>query len=341
VEQGDDEAILLLATRLWAYWYFSGTADAADWLERAVAAPGSGHVSWRVQARIGLALLLVNLDRDEEGRSRRLMSEALTLALEHGDAEAAAFARHFLAQFAAAEGRLDEHDTLMSQAIETFRSCGRSQLEAFGYANLAWTSMARGDLDQARGQCERASVLIGEADIYLRPHVLAQLALTEAAAGDAVRGEHTAAEAVSAARSLPGRQILVMALVRSAETAVISGRPEQAPAVLDELLGVLRDLGTRMWVAETLELTAIVVAPKRPETAATLLGSAISLRGAMREESGVLAVLTERLAACRAQVVALLGTAVASEHEHNGAAMHPAEVLSYARAQLGATTAPA
>ena len=171
--------------------------------------------------------------------------------------------------------------------------------------------------------------------------MLAQLALTEAATGDAVRAEHTAAEAVSAARSLPGRQILVMTLVRSAETAVISGRPEQAPAVLDELLGVLRDLGTRMWVAETLELTAIVLAPRRPEAAATLLRSAISLRGAMREESGVLVVLTERLAACRAEVGASLGTAPASEHEHNGAAMHPAEVLAYARAQLGATTAPA
>jgi non-specific serine/threonine protein kinase len=340
-EQGDSEAILRLATPLWAYWFFVGTADAADWLERAVAAPGFGDISWRINARIGLALLLVNFNRDEEGRSRRLMSEALALALEHGDAEAAAWVRHFLAQFAAAEGRLDEHDALTFEAMETFRSCGRRQWEAFSYANLAWISMAHGDLGQARGQCQQAAALIGDADSYVRPHILGQLALMEAAAGDAMRAEHTAAEAVSAARSLPGRQILIMALVRSAEAAVISSRPEQAAAALDELLGVLRDVGIRMWVAEALELTAIVLGPNRPVAAATLLGSAMGLRGAMREEAGVLAVLTERLAVCRAQVLASLGSAPAAEQEHNGATMHPAEVLAYARAQLRAAAASA
>lgn len=64
-----------------------------------------------------------------------------------------------------------------------------------------------------------------------------------------------------------------------------------------------------------------------------LLGSALAVRGSLHEETGVLAVITERLAACRAQVAVALG-AGAAECERRGAAMHPAEVLAYARAEL-------
>lgn len=161
------------------------------------------------------------------------------------------------------------------------------------------------------------------------------MALVEAAAGNEDRAERYAAETLVAARLLPGRRPLVMALVRAAEAAVISDRFEAAQPYLDELLAVLRELGGRGWVAEALELTAIVLLPARPEVAATLLGSAMGLRESLREEAGVRPVLAERLAVCGAQVAARLGDAQAVEYHRHGATMHPAEVLAYARAAVG------
>jgi hypothetical protein len=80
----------------------------------------------------------------------------------------------------------------------------------------------------------------------------------------------------------------------------------------------------------SLELTAIVLAPERPAAAATLLGSASGLRGSLREEGGVLALLSERLSACRAQIATMVGDG-AAERERTGATMHLAEILAYAR----------
>lgn len=67
----------------------------------------------------------------------------------------------------------------------------------------------------------------------------------------------------------------------------------------------------------------------------------MQLRGARREEQGVLAVLTDRLGACWELMTTALGTDETRERGRLGAAMHPTEVLAYARAELrAATTVP-
>jgi hypothetical protein len=65
-----------------------------------------------------------------------------------------------------------------------------------------------------------------------------------------------APEAVEAARRLPGRRTLVMALVRSAEVSLAADRPTDALPALDEALGLLDLLGVSDWVSDTLALTA-------------------------------------------------------------------------------------
>ncbi|MDQ3943587.1 MAG: hypothetical protein M3357_00215, partial [Actinomycetota bacterium] len=193
-------------------------------------------------------------------------------------------------------------------------------------------------LDSARHHGGRALALVADTDDYMLAQGLGQLAIVEAVAGDAERAQRYAARAVSAAREIPGRRPLVMALVRAVEAATISDRAVAARDQLNELLGVLRELGGPGWVAEALELTAIILAPEQPHAAATLLGCAMALRGSLREQGGALAVLTERLRACRAHIASVLGEAGAAERERTGAAMHTAEILAYARTELRAVT---
>lgn len=64
----------------------------------------------------------------------------------------------------------------------------------------------------------------------------------------------------------------------------------------------------------------------------------MALRGSLREDGGLLAVLAERVAACSASATDALGAAAAAEHERRGAALHLDEVLAHARAELQATT---
>lgn len=336
-EQGDSEAVARLAVPQFCYWHFSGMPDAVEWLERAVSAPRCDDPVVRVQARLGLNTVLMNVgDRDSVTRSGAMQKEALALAVESGYKLGEAWARMGRAQAVGSQGRLEASEALACEALEALPPGSSPSLEALGHILRTAASMARGDLDSARHHGGRALALVEDTDDYMLAQGLGQMAILEAVAGDAERAQRYAARAVSAAREIPGRRPLVMALVRAVEAATISDRAVAARDQLNELLGVLRELGGPGWVAEALELTAIILAPEQPHAAATLLGCAMALRGSLREQGGALAVLTERLRACRTHIASVLGEAGVAERERTGAAMHTAEILAYARTELRA-----
>ncbi|MGQ0466922.1 MAG: ATP-binding protein [Sporichthyaceae bacterium] len=331
-DRDDGAAGLRLASSQWVYWMLTGTAGATAWMQRAVTAPGCDHIALRVHARCGLAMLLLNTGAAEAGRCAALMREAVDLAVEHDD-DSAAWARMLLGQVLAGGGRLDEAELLYGQALEAFQALGSRYRQAFVQGMLAHLAIARGDLGEARRLLEQALALSSGDDDYVQVYALGPLALLDAVAGEQDLAHRRAAHAVRVARDFPGRQVLVMALTRAAETALVGERFDALVAVLDELLGLLREVGSPRWVAETLEIAAVVLAPDRPEAAATLLGSADALRGSLREEGRFLAVLAHRVAGCGASTEAALGTA-AAERRRRGAAMHLDEVLAYARAEV-------
>ncbi|MGH8974896.1 MAG: ATP-binding protein, partial [Acidimicrobiia bacterium] len=338
-EQGDSEAVARLAVPQFCYWYFSGMPDGVEWLERAVSAPLCDNPVLSVQARLGLNSVLLGVGGpDSVTRAGAMQEEALVLAVESGYELGAAWARMYRAQAVGSQGRLEASEALACEALEALPPGSSASLEALGHILRAGASMARGGLDSARDHGARALALVEDTDDYMLAQGLGHMAILEGVAGDAEGAQRYATRAVSAAREIPGRRPLVMALVRSVEAATISSRAVAAQDQLDELLGALRELGGPGWVAEALELTAIILAPEQPEAAATLLGSAMALRGSLREEGGALAVLTERLCTCRAQITSVLGEAGAAERERTGAAMHTAEVLAYARTELRAVT---
>jgi tetratricopeptide (TPR) repeat protein len=280
-------------------------------------------------------MLLAVRGDEAADRFQPLMREALAIADDGEDEIGAAWARVCLAQAAAAEGRFDEGEVMVRE-VEALYPGRPAELRAWGHILLAGAALEAADLEQAGEQARNALMLTDQTSNFAQAHGRALLALVEASAGRVVLAHQHADAAVAAARLIPGRRTLVMALTRAADAAVVSGQPQAAQPHLDELLGILRDLGTQSWAAEALELTAIVTAPTRPEAAAVLLGSADSLRGLLREERGGHAVVIKRLAACRHQVVTRLGEADAAAQARHGMTMHLAEVLTYARAELGA-----
>ncbi|MGH8975186.1 MAG: ATP-binding protein, partial [Acidimicrobiia bacterium] len=337
-EADDAQAILRLAAPQGLYWMFSGTADGTQWLERAVAAPGTGDVGLRVQARCGLGMLLQEAGGEPGSRSVPLVREAVALADACGDEPAATWARVLLGNHLAGQGEVQEAEAHTHRALETFRAHADRRGQGYAHAFLGTISLAGGDLARARDHLETGSALFGDVDDYMVSHVAGILALLDAVAGNADPATSRAAQAVSVARRLPGRQILVMALTRSAQAAVISGRIDEARESLDELLGLLRELGARRWVGDALELTAIILTPSRAQAASVLMGAITSLRGSLHEEGSFLPVLSERLAAASASVTAALSAGHVAEHERRGATMHLDQILAYAWAELRAET---
>ncbi|MGH8992998.1 MAG: BTAD domain-containing putative transcriptional regulator [Acidimicrobiia bacterium] len=335
-EQHDRASLLRLVTGQCVYWFFAGAVDGVEWLERAVAVPGPGDVSLRAFARVALTYWLVAVGGDEGmRRCPGIMEEALRLADEEGNAVDQGWMRAYLAQVAIAQGRLDDADAFLAEMEVRVPAAACRLLDAVGQLFLAGVATARGALDLARERGERALAILDEVpETYFMTMLRSELVLVETAAGRFDAAQRHAAEAVRTARATPGqRRALVGALCRAAELAMMAGHIETARDLLDELLGLLRDLGGRGWAAEALELTAIVVGPDRPETASVLLGAAAGLRRALGQEAGTLPVMADRLATCREHVAGVLGAA-AGGHEARGAAMHPTEVLAFARAQV-------
>ncbi len=337
-ERGDGEGVLSLVAQQYVYWWFSGQFDAVEWTERAVAVPGPGHLALRVHARLALAYaLLASQNPGSMERFDALVAEALALALEGGDEVMLAWTRAIRTQRETATGRFATVDEVH---VELATNPGLPMgLRAMVSYEAATASLARADLDRARQWAHAGLELIGGGDSYFEAQTSAVLALIESAAGDAEAGMRHAATAVRAARRSPGTRVRVMALIRAAEAAVMTDLIAETYGPLDEALATLREMGGAAWAAEALELSAIVLAPERPEAAATLLGAAIALRGLLREEEGVLAVLARRLHDCRDQVHAALGPAEAEACERRGATMHLADVLALARGEVAAAGA--
>lgn len=257
------------------------------------------------------------------------------MAEEGQDRSAAAWARLLLADALGVRGDPVSAETLVAHVRATM--AGDRIVEGYLHSIRGESALRRGDLEAARPHLEAGLARFDdEPGRYMAAHVGGTLALLDAVAGSADLAVARAEAGVEAARGLPGRQILVMALTRGSQAAVLSDRQERARSLLDELLGLLRALGGRRWVADALELTALTLGAPRARAAETLLGSAAALRAALREEGRILAALTERVAAASAANLALLGTAEAGVQRRRGAAMHLEVVLDQALSELRA-----
>ncbi|MFL6149247.1 MAG: hypothetical protein ACJ72I_17455 [Pseudonocardiaceae bacterium] len=105
-----------------------------------------------------------------------------------------------------------------------------------------------------------------------------------------------------------------MALTRAAETAVLASQPHRAAGILVELLGLLADLGTRRWVADALEIAALILEiDDDTEQASALLGASDRLREAIEVR-----VITEEVRHARDRLADALGAERFALYEARG-----------------------
>ncbi|HEY3241029.1 MAG TPA: hypothetical protein VGL92_15785 [Acidimicrobiia bacterium] len=167
------------------------------------------------------------------------------------------------------------------------------------------------------------------------PHALAALAplVARSGAGDHALG--LAEEAIVAARDLQSGPVLAMALTRAAETAVLAGQLRRAAAILVELLGLLADLAAQRWVADALELAALVSeGESRAEPASELLGAAEALREATGEGGGGVRVIAGAVLDARRRLAGALGGDRFAQHQARGRALSRERAIAEALVDL-------
>ncbi len=333
--EGDDEAAIGLAAALWRYWWWARPLEGSDWLERALPGPVGPVTPERLEALIGLGVLLPRSGRAPIEKGEELLREVVRLGLEAGVEAEVARARYFLGELALSRGEPVEAEPLLRAALEGFEAMEALFSAAWCHHALGWMAMARGERRRAQDHFEYILEVTRrhvEAEL-LRVHAVASLAPLAALAGEPEQAEALADDGVTVARRLPAPGFLVMALTRAGETALLSGRPPRL--ILRELLGLLVDLGTRAWVDEVLEMVALVCeADGAAVAAARLLGAA----GARSDHRG--RVLSSEVNSCCDRLAKTLGSDAFAEHEASGRSLPAGEALSFALSELDASRPP-
>ena len=330
----DGEAAIALAAALWRYWWWARPLEGCDRLERALSTAAGGMTPERLEAIIGLGVLLPRAGRGPIQRGEDLLRGALGLALDAGAAHEAARARYFLGELAVSRGDPVEAEPLLRAALDAFESSDAPFSAAWCHHALGWMAMAGGKRSEAEEHFEAILDLTRRCPSaeLLRVHAVAGLAPLAALAGDCTRAEELAGDGVAVARHLPAPGFLVMALTRAAEASLLC-RLQPRP-LLRELVGLLSDLGVRAWVEEVLEMVALVCeAADDVPGAARLLGAcrAIAGGGGGRAQGRILSDALDR---CRSRLVEQLGPDASAAHTAAGEAMSPGEALAFALAAL-------
>ena len=334
---GDHDAAMNLSAALSTYWYMTGHPEACEWMERAAGVPVSSPAMSGTAAicRSGLAFLLRNFNVGEEDREESLIAEALAMTEAGTHPFASIWVRLRAADRALVTGHPDVAREHLRQVHESSRS-GRYPVGEAGCGLIwAWMALSTGDFDRAAEALEPPLRIARAAtDNYIVPHVLGCAALVRAHSGDP-SATLLGAEAVASARRFPLSQVVVMALARAAEAAILSGRPAEARPLVVELVDTLRQLGARRWVAEAHELAAIVFCGDQPETAAVALGAADGLRRALGEPAGPAFLLGEALDEAIERIRSALGTEGFAQEKARGANLPVDEALALVAGRLG------
>jgi predicted ATPase/class 3 adenylate cyclase len=291
-DQRDRDSCLELAAAVLGYLAFTArSGEGRDWLERALAIEPR-DTSWRTL--IAMWLLVAYWPDFEAGAGDSWLQELLASVDRVGDGALAANLRSTLAlqlvrqdPSRAAELLAADRDPEASPVSTTWAKINRGWVWlAVPDQEAAGRSFSQG-LELARQSNHAVAVV----------HAAAALAAVTAARGEAEPAVALAEEAIASARALDLPIVLVMALTRGAEVQVLLGTPTGAAPSLAEALRILRDVGTRGWVAEALELAAVLAAEGGGDAdAVRLLAAASSVDAATGDRHRPLAdLVTNRL----------------------------------------------
>ena len=330
----DAEAVQHLVVTLGIYWVLGGyLVEGRARLEQAIALTGSGGRA-RMRALNLLGFLVIQ--QGEMDLSMALHTEALALARRAGETGEEGMGVFFIGVRVLQQGEVDRAAQLFGEASECFRSVGSNPGIAWCEMMLGWVAVARGDQLAARRHFETAMELGGPAAGNLWAHALGGAALLAAEAGDGERAQVLAGEAVEAARRLGLQTILVMTLTRAAEVGVLLGRWDWAGTVLAELFTVLRNTGGRSFLADALEMAALLQEARgHPRSAAQLFIAGQRVREESNETPDRRPA-TPLLEACRDRLAATLDAESLRHDRSPGAAPTSRGAAGFALQELEA-----
>jgi tetratricopeptide (TPR) repeat protein len=298
----------------------------------------------RVSALTYLTFMLHDSSRPDMAREESLMREAACLARQLDDAVLIANCDLSLGELELGLGKTDEARSLVESALVTYERLAAPGGAGLSHDHLGWVAVAEHDYQSARAHFERAAEVASSYDKgqWLSMHALAALAPLNVLLGEREQGLRQAEEAVVAARAFSDRGALLMALTRTAEAAVLAGDYRRAGDALRELLVLVRDLGTRRWLADALELTALVLEWRaEPGAAVEILGASDALREGAGEAGGGVRAVAEAVERGRARLVVALGPDAFAAHAARGRRLRAEVAFAQSLARLEAPRAPA
>ncbi|MGH9012189.1 MAG: ATP-binding protein, partial [Acidimicrobiia bacterium] len=272
------EGCLTLALVLSVYWVLGGYfVEGRARLEQALALNAAGRSRARMRAMNMLGFLVAQ--QGEMDLSLALHLEALELAREANEPGEAGVGAFYVGARVLHRGEIERAADLLTKGIGYFREPGSDYGVAWCEMMLGWVAIAGGDRTAAGRHFDTSLEIAADGAGNLRAHALGGAALLAAEAGDGERATVMADEGVAAARELGLQTILVMALARAAEVGVLLRRWERAEATLTELFTVLRNTGGRGFLADALEMAALVQEARgHPRSAVQLLAAAEYVR---------------------------------------------------------------
>jgi predicted ATPase len=318
--RGETEAVIRMVAALWLHWWYAGQVDVRDWLERAMDRAAPRDDPLRIHLLIALAL---KVEEDGDGaRAVRLARQAVAAAERSRDRDGIALTRVLLAIRLLGTGDGDEAQRLLKVVLAEADTPDPPAGVGFAHHDLGWIAIGAGDTVAAKAHFEQALNAADQLGTTIRVHCLAALAPVAAVTGEPERARSLAAAAVAAARPLRLRRILVMTLVRAAETAVLTGHDDDARGLVRELLALLAEIGSRRWVADGLEVAALVLEHDgQAEPAARLMAAASAVRDALGEPAGGLRALAGAVEACRQRLPPADGARFAATEQAIGYAL--------------------
>jgi tetratricopeptide (TPR) repeat protein len=336
--QRDADAVLHLIGALWVPWLWFGNPDGQIWLQRIFSepefsAPELADHPGRVEA-LNIQAVLAG---DDHLRRNELFEQAAALAQRLGDDRRLAVTNFGRGEFSLLPGKGAQARPFFDAALAVFERMGLPDGVGWCHDHLGWAALVDGLYDQARDHFERAVEVVRSDPLgeWVKPHALAALGPLIARAGNNHRALQLAEEAIDAARGLPARPVLAMALARAAETAVLASKPRRAAGFLAELLGVLADLGTQHWLADALETTVLVLeAEQDVDRASTILGVSDRIREVAGEPRGGVRVIAEQVRCAGERLIAALGAERFTLHETRGRALSRDAAVTLALADL-------
>jgi predicted ATPase len=282
-DRADITAALRLASALVQFWYLRGHyREGRDWLDWALASPGSAPAGVRARA-LQSSGMLAHLQCEYPAAVRRLEA-ALTLYRELGDRRGATGILQALGGVAREQSRYARARELHAESLAEYEALGDRHGVAGARDSLGFAAWLAGDFDTATAECAQALAVFTELG-DVEGAAGAELSLGVAAM---YRGEHeTAAAALVRSRELAEqvgfREGVAWALHECGVLAVRRGEPG-AREMLHEALEIHRDLGDR-WrmtsVLDDLAAAALAAQPPSPGQAARLLGAAQHIREAI------------------------------------------------------------